>query len=137
MLFEIELKARSSLFMMKVFLHIEGYENMQNTDIYCPVLDYSNIVNPVFESMAVRLPSILTNSRSTEKFIVDFENEIIFDEKDVSEKLPLKIIELIEDKKLRKKIGNNAKKFILNNFQTWEERIQQEVNDINEVLENK
>ena len=117
--------------------YADVYSIMQSADIYCAVSDYSNVTNPVFESMVVGLPAILTNSGSTGELINNYDNGIIIDEEEVAEKLPLKIIELIEDKKLRKKIGNNAKKFIMNNFLTWEERIQLEVNDINEILESK
>lgn len=69
----------------------------------------------LIEAMSMELPSIATKSDGVLDIIIDKENGFFFEKKNVSE-LVEKIISLTKSEDERKRIGKNARKHILENF---------------------
>ena len=94
---------------------------------------YGNKTIPVIEAMLFSIPPIVFEVREERKLINDGENGFLVPLKDyikISEKINL----LLEDDSLREKIGKNARDFVLKNFQSWEERINEEIKIIKKFL---
>ena len=72
----------------------------------------------LFEYMAALKPVIATRVGQVKSIIKDGENGYLFNTDDISQ-FEKKLIVLIEDKKLRNKIGKEARKTILSDY-TWE-----------------
>jgi glycosyltransferase involved in cell wall biosynthesis len=70
---------------------------------------------PVLEAMGVGKPAIATNIGGIPEIISNMENGVLIEPMDVNS-LSKAIITLLEDDKLRHKLGKNASTFVLNNF---------------------
>lgn len=93
-------------------------------------------INPLLESMTCGKAVITLNLGDTNKIVSNKVNGLLLEENNIV--LITNAINLLyENDILRKETGLNAKKFIENNYDTWEHRIQKEVNEIMKLIEKR
>jgi len=88
--------------------------------------DLSNVGNPLLEAMKCGKCVVTLNTGATAEIIKNDENGILLDIDNINN-LPNIIIQLLNDDKSRDRLGHNARKYALEHFQTWDERIQMEI----------
>jgi glycosyltransferase involved in cell wall biosynthesis len=110
---------------IKTFLHA--------SDIFVSLQDYSNLSSSLFEAMACGVCVIALNSGATGNVIKNKQNGILVNYNDL-QNLPSIIDHLINDEKLRNRLGDNAKQYALKNLKTWDERVAMEVELIESMI---
>jgi len=103
-------------------------------DLFVSMCDYANAVNPVYEAMLCGKCVIAENTGATSQLIVHMKNGILI-EPDYEYSLVHTILSIIGNDSLLERIGNSARKFAIDNFWTWEERIKAEIEAISNVVE--
>lgn len=110
--------------------HDELPNYYQLTDLFISLYDYSNAGNPLFEAMLHKRAIVTINNGDTLDFINHDAAKIIddFDPNQLTEA----ISKLIDNPALRLEKGENAHQLLRKNFKNWDERIQQEIELIND-----
>jgi len=114
--------------------HSEIPKYLAAADIFLSFYDWSNVGNPLLEAMMAGKCIITLNNGDTGKFVKNWENGVLLDYEDLP-KLPEVIKRLLADEKLRERLGANARKFAEENFWSWEERMDAEIQAVEELLE--
>lgn len=127
---------------------IKNYFNA--SDVYVQLFDRSNRSNPLFEAMCCSLPIVTFEGPSTGDLIFHgktalcVQSNMIFHEKPVScveaeelEKAADYVASLLNDKELRLTLGKNARQHLIDNFQTWEERIKMEIDVVYGLVQTR
>lgn len=109
----------------------EVFKYLNVADVFVSMNYLSSMSNPVFEAMICGKPVIALNKGTTTDLIHHNENGIVIDENRLND-LPKVVAELLQDKDRLARIGQNARQYMLNQWPTWEERVQQEIN----IIEN-
>lgn len=112
----------------------EVYRYLQISDLFISMNSASSMSNPVFESMLCAVPVLALNKGTTKDLITDGVNGYIIEEKDL-DNMPLRVEAILRDDMNRTKIGQNARKYILDNFQTWDERVATEIDILNFLID--
>lgn len=94
------------------------------SDVFISLNELSSMSNPVFEAMLAGCTVIAWNRGTTEEMIKDGENGILIQE---IEQLPDALYNVISNPKEAAQIGRNAKKYMLEHWPSWEERIEEEL----------
>lgn len=102
-------------------------------DIFLSFYDLSNVGNPLLEAMMAGKCIVTLNNGDTAQFIKDEENGILLEYEEIP-KLPEVIKKLLVNVESRKRLGANARKFAEENFWSWEERIEAEVQAVEALL---
>jgi glycosyltransferase involved in cell wall biosynthesis len=105
------------------------------SDAFISMNELSSLSNPVFEAMLGGRVVIARDRGATKSLITNNENGFVIADEHLDE-LPDLIYRILSDEILRKRIERNAQNYIMRAFQTWEERVKQEV-DIVEKLCNQ
>lgn len=100
---------------------------MQIADIFVSMNVLSSMCNPVIEAMICELPVVALNKGNTEELIQHNYNGILIEPNNIKI-LPFVLNELIINNKKRCIIGKNAQKYITNKWPSWEERVNKEIN---------
>jgi len=97
----------------------------------CPMLSGSGLKIKILEAMAMAKPTVAT-SIAIEGIpdVIDGENILIAD---TPEEFAEKVILLIKDESLRKKIGENAREFVMKNY-TWQKSAEKFENIYKEAI---
>lgn len=114
--------------------NIFNYMNM--ADVFVSMNALSSLSNPVFEAMVCGLPVIALNRGTTSELIKNGENGILIDDEQLGE-LPRIINNLLENNEERKRIAENGRKTILEQWPSWEERVKKEIDLIENLVDNK
>lgn len=114
--------------------NIFNYMNM--ADVFVSMNALSSLSNPVFEAMICGLPVIALNRGTTSELIKNGENGILIDDEQLGE-LPRIINNLLENNEERKRIAENGRKTILEQWPSWEERVKKEIDLIENLVDNK
>lgn len=109
----------------------EIFEFLNISDIFISMNEQSSMSNTVYEAMICGLPVIARNKGTTTDLITDGENGLVIDDNNLSQ-LPQIVYGLLNDEEKRKAIGLNGRKLMLDEWPTWEERVKQEV----DLIEN-
>lgn len=104
-------------------------ELLTNADIFMSTNDYSNISNSLMEAMACGKGVIVLNTGRTSDMIDGNNGLIVDDELELGDAL-----EKMCDKEIRIFFGYKAKKYASENFESWNVRIQKEVDLCNELI---
>ncbi|HHV72572.1 MAG TPA: glycosyltransferase family 4 protein [Clostridia bacterium] len=112
---------------------VEVKEYLNAADLFVSLYDSSNVGNPLLEAMSCGKCILTLNNGTTGQIIKNYENGILL-EMDQLKDLPKYVLELINNKDLREKLGKAAKEYAEKNFWTWEERMQAEINQLNLLL---
>jgi len=116
--------------------HNEVKYYMNAADIFISTNDLSNVSNSLLEAMKCGKCVVTLNTGETSEIIKNNENGILLDVNYINN-LPNVIIQLLNDEKLRNKLGRNARKYALENFLTWDQRIKMEIKFIEELCLKK
>jgi len=103
-------------------------------DIFTSLNETSNLGNPLLEAMCCGKAVIAANTGTTSDVIRHGLNGILLED-NVLDRLPSEILRLLGDDSLRESLGQAARQFILDNWPTWEERVTQEVQLLEDVVE--
>lgn len=109
---------------------------MNMADVFVSMNALSSLSNPVFEAMICGLPVIALNRGTTSELIKNGENGILIDDEQLGE-LPRIINNLLENNEERKRIAENGRKTILEQWPSWEERVKKEIDLIENLVDNK
>ncbi|WP_083523454.1 glycosyltransferase family 4 protein [Methanofollis ethanolicus] len=105
---------------------------LNSADIFVSLYDISNVGNPLLEAMMCGRCIVTLNTAATGDIIENNKNGLILDITSLH-MLPRIMLELLEDEDLRIRLGKNARMYALEHFETWDQRIQKEVNFIEEL----
>lgn len=105
---------------------------MNAADIFVSLQDYSNLGNPLFEAMVCGKCILTLDTGDTARIIRSGETGILLSLKNLEE-LPEKIIHLLDNNELRNELGKNARQYALDNFQSWDQRIEMEIAELEEL----
>ena len=83
--------------------------------------------------MACGKAIVTIDNGDTGKLIKNFETGVLLKESEINDSHKV-IIKLLHDDKLRKKIGENALMYADNNFNTWGQRMMDEIQAIQQIL---
>jgi glycosyltransferase involved in cell wall biosynthesis len=90
-------------------------EFLSKVDLFiCPSRE-EGFPNALMEAMASRLPCVASKIGGVEALITNNENGVLF-ESENSDKLAKKCIDLLQDRKKRKYLGENARMHMLANY---------------------
>lgn len=126
-----ELEIKDNVIFLGSKKQSEIYRYLNISDVFVSMNYLSSMSNPVFEAMICGKPVVALNKGTTTDLIQHNENGMIIEEEQLNE-LPTMIAEMLKDDKRRAKIGYNARQYMLDNWPTWEERVQQEI----DIIEN-
>jgi len=113
---------------------LKKYYNL--ADIFISMYDIANVGNPVLEAMSCGRCIITLDGMDTNKLIHHNKNGVLLKLVQLKN-LPNIIVNLLKDDKKREELGKNAKKFAGKNLWTWNERINSEIKEVENLLKNK
>lgn len=102
-------------------------------DIFLSLYDISNVCNPLFEAMIAGCTIVTLNNGDTSKYIKNYVNGLIVEDEEL-EIIPDLIVGLYQDEELQKKLGQKAKEFAYQNFYSWDQRFDMEIQEIRKLL---
>jgi glycosyltransferase involved in cell wall biosynthesis len=114
--------------------HKDVEKYLRVADLFVSLYDYSNVSSSLLEAMTCGVCIVALNSGGTSKVIRNWENGILVSYDDL-EKLPSMIVRLLSDEKLRRRLGKKARKYAVENFGSWDERVAMEVQLIERMIE--
>jgi glycosyltransferase involved in cell wall biosynthesis len=116
--------------------HKEVPKYLAAADIFLSFYDWSNVGNPLLEAMMAGKCIITLNNGDTGQFIKNGENGILLEYEDLP-KLPEVIKELLANEDLRNRLGASAWKFAEEHFWSWQERIEAEIAEVGQLIEQR
>lgn len=108
---------------------------MRSSSIFLSLYDLSNVGNPLLEAMRAGLPIITLDNGDTAKIVKNNYNGILIPESNLDE-IPIKMLELASNPKLRCQLSTNALEYSNSHFWTWEERMETEFKEVNSLIKN-
>lgn len=90
----------------------------QDAEIYVLPSYYEGLPTTLLEAMSCGIPSIATDVEGNSELIKDGETGLLVPPRD-PKRLAEAILRLLDDKELRKKLGDNARKYVVNNY-NWD-----------------
>jgi glycosyltransferase involved in cell wall biosynthesis len=112
--------------------HDDIWALMNCADIFLLTNDVTNRCNPLYEAAWAGLPVVSVYDPSTGDLLQHRRNALL-SEKDDSETLGKNIVEICQDKHLRRTLGT-AQKELSRTFWTWEERMRIEVLELEKLI---
>ena len=95
----------------------------------------SGMNNPVFEAMICGKSVIALNTGDTKNLIKDNETGILLDPSKIGE-LSKVILDILRDDVKRGKIGTNAQRFMNEEWPSWDDRVNYEIDLIEKFIFN-
>jgi len=95
-------------------------------DVFVTLQDLTCLSANTLEAMVCGKCIIALNSGNTRHVIKNNQNGILLNYSELH-LLPHFLLELLADEKQRTLLANNAKRYAINNFWTWEERVEAEI----------
>jgi glycosyltransferase involved in cell wall biosynthesis len=96
----------------------ELLEYYQNATVYVLPSYYEGLPTTLLEAMSCGIPSIATDVEGSSELVEDGENGLLVPPRN-PERLAEAILRLLDDDGLRKKLGDNARRHVVNNYD-WE-----------------
>lgn len=113
--------------------HKDIYKYLRISDIFVSLADFSNAGSSLLEAIANGCTIITLRAGEIERFIQDKYNGLLL-EADDHTALTRAILMLLDNEKLRKRFGENARRFAEENLPTWKERLALEVKLVTELM---
>lgn len=107
----------------------------QAADVFAAFYPYANISNSLLEAMLSGNAVVTLDNGHTSDVIRHLENGFLVSRKDLG-RIPAALLQILRDDALRERLGRAAREYARSTLQTWEERIQEEINRIEGVLES-
>ncbi|MBR4578625.1 MAG: glycosyltransferase family 4 protein [Oscillospiraceae bacterium] len=114
--------------------HDQVFSYLKRGDIFLSFYEASNLGNPLFEAMRCGLPVIASDVGETKTVVIHGQNGLLLSGENLEEEIPRAICRLLEDEDLRKRLGQGSLRFAQENFWTWEERVQAEIDAVGALL---
>jgi len=124
---------------------IKDYFNA--SDVYVQLFDLTNRCNPLFEAMCCALPIVTIEGPGTADLISHGETALCVKSNGILREEPIcciepeelakaarYILQLLDDEQLRDRLGQNARERVMNTLQTWDERIDMEMDVVTNLL---
>lgn len=105
---------------------------MNSADIFVSLYDLSNVGSPLLEAMRCARCIVALNNGDTNTIILNNENGILMDHYDPATLAEI-IVALIDNESFRYHLGQNARSYAKDHFQTWDERIRMEINLLKKI----
>ena len=106
---------------------------LQAADIFISVNDLSNAGNPLMEAAACGKAIVTLNNGSTGRLICDGVNGLLL-QPDDDAGLAQALARLMEDGDLRQRLQRAARQFALDNFWSWDQRMEAEVQAVADLV---
>jgi len=127
---------------LKDFVYFAGSQEqykiidyMNIADLFISMNALSSMSNPVFEAMICKKAIVALNTGKTEDIIKNNITGILVDLEQI-DKLPEIVNNLLEDDAKREILGKNAQQLIYNEWPSWEERVDYEVDLVEKACTN-
>ena len=117
--------------------HERVADYMNVADIFVSVNDFGNVSNGLYEAMVCGKCIVVLEGGDTGQLIQDnLTGRLIKtgDEEEINGELSKAIIDVLEDDELKTRLGENARIYAQEHFQTWEERTAMEVKLVEELV---
>lgn len=111
-------------------LQTEVRDYLETADIFLSLYDLSNLGNPLMEAMSCGKAIITLDVGDTNTVIENNVNGILLKLEEI-DKIPYYIIKMLDDKNYSKQLGNKAKEFAEMEFWSWQDRMREETEMIN------
>jgi glycosyltransferase involved in cell wall biosynthesis len=105
-------------------------------DLFVSLYELSNVGNPILEALCCGKCVVSINNGATGKLIHNGETGVLLEETALH-KLPEVLVSLLKNDQSRKSYEQKARKYAVEHLQTWPERIQMEVNLIEQLVETR
>lgn len=128
-----EYRLEDKVFFLGAIPHNNVYDVMQEVDFFLSFYDISNLGNPLFEAMYMGLPIITLNTGDTASVIKNGENGILLDIDDLDQEF-YKTTYYLDNYSKAIEIGKNGRKYAISNFYSWEERMNMEIECVEEKI---
>jgi len=115
--------------------HSRAIQYIKICDIFVSMNGLSSICNPVLEAMTCGKAVIALNTGETEDLIKNHFNGILISNNE-TDKLSDYILYALKNDNIRQMIGENAQKFMLENWPSWEQRANLEVDLVEALCSN-
>jgi glycosyltransferase involved in cell wall biosynthesis len=109
---------------------------MSAADVFVTTSELTNMAIPTCEALICGVPVVAYDVGDTAKAVIHDETGVLVDNGNPN-RLADALAALINDPKKRVKLGQNARKFAHDNFTSWEDRIQTEMDIIETLIENR
>lgn len=116
--------------------HADVPRFMAASDLFVTTSSLTNMAIPTCEAFVCGLPVVAYDSGETSKVVVNNQTGLLVDDGN-HERLADAIVSLVDDAGARRRLGENARRFARENFTGWDERIQMELDIINEFIKKK
>ena len=116
--------------------HKKVPEIFHASDLFVTTSNLTNMAIPTCESFLCGVPVVAYDVGATKKIVVDGVTGRIVPDGNV-EALAAAMVDLINDDNKRETMGRNAKQFALDNFMSWDERTDLELEIINARLDKR
>lgn len=107
-------------------------------DIFLSLYDFSNVGNPILEALISGKCIVTMNNGGTPEVITNGVNGILVevnkDEESLARELAKVITRLVENEEYRHELGKGAKEYAEKHLWTWDERLQAELESIEELV---
>ena len=113
--------------------HEQIGDYLNGANVYIQLFDLTNRCNPLFEAMTCALPVVTTDDPSIDDTVEHGKTALRVSADDTA-RAGQCLLELLADPQRRQALGTAAREHILQNFQTWPERIEMEVQTVLELL---
>lgn len=101
------------------------------SDVFLSMNEQTSMTNTTYEAMICGVPVVVRNRGTSSDLITNNINGILIDDSEIIN-LPNIISNLLNNETTRRRIGKNGRDYIYKNWPTWEERVEQEMN----IIEN-
>ncbi len=112
--------------------HEEVYNYMIASDVFLSLFDLSNVGNPLLEAMTVG-KCIVTLDVGDTKSVINGKNGILLTESDLCN-LGSILFDISKCDEMRKKYGDCARKYAVDHFYTWENRMDLEYQEVTKLI---
>jgi len=116
--------------------HREMLNFLSPLDLFISTNIYANFTLPVIEAQYLGIPVVTFDIGETRKAVLDNVTGYLIPPFDV-ELFVERLIYLVENKKMREEMGENAKKFVRENHISWKELIEKEAKVVIDTLKEK
>lgn len=131
-----DLGIEKHVYLLGAIPHHDATALIKGCDIFVSLYDVSNLCNPVLEALTLGKCVVSINDGSLKSIITNGGNGILLEKDNISKTLSIEIGNLLRDDKKRLLIGENAKKTGIKIFDSWDNRINKEIELINIVMKN-
>lgn len=130
------LKCTENVIFMPKIEHNDIPNILSVANIYLNTNDQSNLSHPVLEAMISGKTVVTMDDGSLDGIIRNNINGILINPKRTSVDLPNVLLELSHDPSRIEDLGEKAKTFAQENFLTWDEKNQLEIDEVKELLKS-